>query len=304
MSQKRKLIVTGAHGFVAGSVLAQAGPEWEVHAVSRRLAPAGIEPVVWHACEPIGSKGLSDLFSQIRPAALIHTAAIADIDFAEENQSLTNAVNVQMTRDLANQCAASGCKFVFCSTDTVFDGEHAPYNEDDVAQPVNYYGQTKVEAERVVKELKTPWVIARLAIVMGLPVIGSGNSFMARMLEALKEGQKVHVPARELRTPVDVITAGRALLELAAGDHEGIFHLAGSSRLERIELGRKIAARFGFPEELVNHANPEAMPRRAIRPSDVSLDNSKTRGRLKTPMRTIDEALSLILETNQTLRHE
>ena len=297
-------MVTGGHGFVAGSVLSQAGPEWEVHAISRRKPPSGIESVIWHASESKERLELSDVFKQVKPDVLIHTAAIADIDFAEENQTSARAVNVEMTRELANHCAASGCKFVFCSTDTIFDGEHAPYKEEDPARPVNYYGQTKVEAERIVRELKSPWVIARLAIVMGLPIIGSGNSFVARMLAALKNGQKVNVPAREVRTPVDVITAGRALLELAAGSHEGIFHLAGGCRLERLQLGRKIAARFGFDEELVIEATGEAMPRRAARPRDVSLDNSKARAQLRTPMRTVDEALSLILETKQTLFDE
>ena len=258
--------------------------------------------VAWHAYQLLNGHELIDLFQCVRPDALIHTAAIADIDIAEANRPLARAVNVEVTRDLVNLCHETGCKLVFCSTDTIFDGERAPYKEGDPPRPVNYYGETKVDAEQVVRRLGSPWVIARLAIVMGLPIIGSGNSFLARMLPALKDGQKINVPPREVRTPVDVITAGRALLELAGGTHEGIFHLAGNSRVGRLELGRKIAARFGFSEDLITEASgAHATSRRATRPRDVSLDNTKARAYLQTPMRSIDEALSLIQEAAQSV---
>ena len=184
---------------------------------------------------------------------------------------------------------------VFCSTDTIFDGEHAPYGEQDKAEPVNYYGRTKVEAEEIVWGLGDQAVIARLAIVMGLPVMGSGNSFLARMLRNLREGQGVVAPAKEIRTPIDVITAGRALLELAGGGQSGIFHLAGCDRLNRLELAQRIAARLNLDSNLIQSQSPAEPARRAPRPRDVSLNNTRARAELKTPMRNLDEALSLIL---------
>jgi dTDP-4-dehydrorhamnose reductase len=247
------------------------------------------------------SDQLAALFRQVRPDALIHTAAIADIDLAETNHDLARAVNVDLTRALVNLCGETDCSFVFCSTDTVFDGEHAPYDEEDVPGPVNYYAETKVQAEETVKSLGAQAVIVRLSLVVGLPVMGSGNSLLARMLPALKAGRSIAVPAHEIRTPVDVITAGRALVELAAGAHPGIFHLAGHDRLTRLEIAQKIARKFGFSSDLVIAQPTNASPARAVRPRDVSLDNTKVCSHLKTPMRTLDEGLSLILETTEKL---
>ncbi len=99
---------------------------------------------------------------------------------------------------------------------------------------------------------------------------------------------------------MDVITVGRALLELAAGSQRGIFHLAGLSRVSRFEMGKTIARRFGFPPDLIKDQGPVTTPGRAPRPRDVSLDNRQTRAQLKTPMRTLEEGLSLILETADT----
>ena len=99
---------------------------------------------------------------------------------------------------------------------------------------------------------------------------------------------------------MDVITVGQGLLELAAGDHHGIFHIAGNERLNRFEIARKIAARFGFPKELVISQAVATAPGRAVRPRDVSLDNAKARANLQTPMLNLDEGLSLILQAAAT----
>jgi dTDP-4-dehydrorhamnose reductase len=296
MTARKKLIVTGANGFVAGSVLTQAGDDWQVHAVSRGEPLARWDNLHWHTCDPLVPAQLTQLFHEIRPDAVIHTAALADIDFCQTQPELARAVNVGLTRALADMCADTVCKFVLCSTDTIFDGEHAPYGEDARPGPVNFYAETKVEAEQIAARLGPQSVIARLSLVVGLPVLGAGNSFLARMIASLKDGRAVAATEHEVRTPVDVITVGRALLELAAGNHAGIYHLAGYDRLNRFEIAQKIAARFGFPKELVTAQTVATSPGRAARPRDVSLDNAKACAQLKTPMRSLDEGLSLILK--------
>ena len=296
----KRLLVTGAHGFVAGSVLSQAGQDWQVHAISRGAALSCRGNLCWHTCDPLAPNGLARLLQEVRPQVVIHTAAQADIDVCQAQPELARAVNVKYTGALAELCADAGARLVFCSTDTIFDGEHAPYSEADVPRPVNCYAETKVEAEQLVSRLGAQAVIARLSLVVGLPVLGAGNSFLPRMIAALKQGRTVSVPAHEVRTPVDVITAGRALLELAAGSHTGIYHLAGHSRVSRLEMARAIALRFGFSPDLILDQGATATPGRAPRPRDVSLDNRKACTLLNTPMQTLDEGLSLILETART----
>jgi dTDP-4-dehydrorhamnose reductase len=240
------------------------------------------------------------LFHEVRPQAVIHTAALADIDFCQTHTEAARTANVDFTRTLADLCADTGARMVFCSTDTIFDGEHAPYSEDAPPGPVNLYAQTKVEAEQLVARLGSQAVIARLSLVVGLPLLGAGNSFLVRMIAALKDGKAVSMPEQEVRTPVDVITVGRALLELAAGNHHGIFHLAGHSRVTRLEMAQQIARRFGLPEHLVVAQGGANAPGRAARPRDVSLNNAKACAHLETPMLTLDDGLSLIRQSAKT----
>jgi dTDP-4-dehydrorhamnose reductase len=278
-------------------VLAQAPSAWQVHAVSRQPRQTQPNSLEWHVCDTLEKEVLTRVLRQVRPDAVIHTAAIADIDLAEREQKLAWAVNVGITQVLVNACSELGCRLVFCSTDTIFDGERAPYREEHAPGPVNYYARTKVEAEQLVQKLGSQAVIARLALVAGLPLLGSGNSFVARLLATLKGNGKITVAAaHEIRTPIDVITLGAALLELSGSHFGGIVHLAGNDRLNRLELTKRVVASLGYPVELVSPINSEPNTGRAKRPRDVSLENSKARAQLKMPMRSFGEGLSLMLK--------
>lgn len=309
---RKRLMVTGADGFIAGNVVQQALGWWEVHALAlERVAyPGEIAPdarlqtpnshgLHWHVFDLRDADRLRHVFREVHPDVFVHAAALADIDYCETHKDAAESVNVCVVRDIVRHCRQAGAKLVFLSTDTVFDGTRGFYREDDPPRPRNFYAETKVRAERVVTDTAGNAVIARLSLVMGLPALGAGNSFMARMIEALKDGREVGMPDNEIRTPIDVITLGRALLELADNDFAGCIHLAGNDRLSRHAMGQRIAERLGYPKDLVVVKNAEALLGRAPRPRDVSLDNAKARAFLKTPMRSLDGGLDLVLETSK-----
>jgi dTDP-4-dehydrorhamnose reductase len=293
----RRLMVTGADGFVAGSIVGQAGPEWELHALSLTEVEYTKPGLHWYVFDMRDTAKLKEVFEAVKPDAVVHTAAMADIDFCQANQDIAEAVNVGVTRSVAECCAACGAKMIFLSTDTVFDGKKGMYTEQDAPGALNFYAETKVRAEEIVRATAAKWIITRLSLVMGLPVIGSGNSFLAKTFAAWNEGKQAGFPDEEIRTPVDVITLGRAFLELAASDFGGYMHLSGCSRLSRYDMAVQIAEKLGFSKDLVVVKNPSATPGRAPRPHDASLDNSLARKTLKTPMRNLDEAVDLVLAT-------
>lgn len=296
MTAQRTLVVTGGHGFVAGSVLAQLRGAWDAHVLSRSTSGLAIAGCTWHEVDPADPASIHGHLDRLQPRAILHTAAIADIDFCQANPDLAWARNVDYTRTLASWCQRSGARFVFCSTDTVFDGEGAPYREGDPPHPINTYAETKVAAERAVAEILPSAAIARLALVIGLPVLGAGNSLLARMVANLREGREVRMPTNEVRTPIDVLTLGQALIELAGNEIAGPVHLAGRSRLNRYDMSRLIADRLGLNTALILPTDAPASPGRAPRPRDVSLDISGATARLSTRMLTLDEGLTLIAD--------
>lgn len=296
----RRLVLTGAGGFVGGSIAAQAGPEWEVHALTRKNALGGPAHVRWHALDPLDFDVLRGLVRAIDPDVIVHAAAMADIDYCEAHREETRRVNIAWTQQMAGLASECGARMVYLSTDNAFDGERGLYTEDDPPSPVNYYGESKVAGEEIVAAMDVSWVIARVSIVMGLPILGGGNSFMSRMIGKLEKGEPVGVPPVEIRSPIDLVTLGRALLELAGNPFTGIIHLSGNDVMNRCDFVRRIARRLGFPEDLVAINDPMTLPGRGPRPRDVSLANTKARRTLKTPMAGIDQGLDLVLEGVRT----
>ena len=293
---KRKLLISGSAGFVAGSAISQALKEWEVFAWDKTTAPAKQAGINGLMIDLSNEGEVTENFKRINPHAVIHAAALADIDYCQANQSQAEKINVGVTKILTNLCKENGAKFVFCSTDTVFSGQEGHYSERDTPHPLNFYAETKVRAENMIRKNYTNSLITRLSLVMGLPVMGSGNSFVSRTLEKLKAGQIVEFPQNEIRTPLDVVTAGKALVELAGNDFTGIIHLAGNDRINRFEMARQIVRHLGFSPDKVVPVNSNAIAGRARRPDDVSLNNGLAKKILNTPMRSLAEGIKLAIE--------
>ena len=229
----------------------------------------------WHTLDLKQPDEVRRTLAEIAPDVVIHAAAIADIDFCERHPDVARAVNVGLTQAVADSCSQSRARLVYISTDNVFDGERGNYVEADPPSPINEYARTKAESEAIVAAVAGS-IIVRIALVMGFGPLGGGNSFLERTIPMLRAGQTIVVPPEELRTPIDVITLGQALLELAAGSLAGTIHLAGSDTLDRVSLTRRIAERFGYSPGLVQPRPPAEITGRAPRPRDVSLSNCQS----------------------------
>ncbi len=290
----RKCAITGGGGFVAGSVIHQAPADWELHALSGKQPLTQRLGLDWHTLDLKQPDAVKRTLAEIGPDVVIHAAAIADIDRCEREPDLARAMNVELTQAVADSCAASGARLVYHSTDNVFDGERGTYVEADRPSPINEYARTKAESEAIVAAISGS-IIARVALVMGFGPIGGGNSFLERTIPMLRAGQTIVVPPEEVRTPIDVITLGQALLELAAGSMAGTIHLAGSDALDRVTLTRRIAERFGYSPGLIQPRPRAQFTGRAPRPRDVSLSNALAKSMLKTPVLGFEASLDLVL---------
>jgi dTDP-4-dehydrorhamnose reductase len=290
----KKIIVTGASGFVGGSVVYHGAQNHTIYALSRGECIYDHASVHWHTLEYDDQERLAEIFNTVQPDAVIHVAAIADIDYCENNQDEAYKVNVDYTCRLAQLCKKSDTRMVFVSTDNVYDGTQPVNTHTDPVSPVNYYGQTKVKAEQIVLDTVADTAIARLALVMGFPIIGGGNSFLMRMITQWEAGDSVGVPDNEVRSPIDLITAGLALIEMANNTSQGVVLLAGLDAGSRIELVKQLAIGFGYDPEQVHPFYPSQLRGRGERPETVICDTSHTREVLETPMLNIEMAIPLM----------
>jgi dTDP-4-dehydrorhamnose reductase len=238
---------------------------------------------------------VSHAFRAAAPDVVLHAAALARVGDCFRDPARAQRINTGGTALLAELCAAAKARIVFVSTDMVFDGEHAPYREDDAAAPLSVYGRSKAAAERFA--LAHPGNAAvRLSLLFG-PSRTGRPSFFDEQAAALRQGRSIALFEDEWRTPIDLETAAHALTELALSDAAGMFHIGGPERLSRLEMGRALAEALGVSPDLVRPNRRADAPAGEPRPRDVSLDSSRWRTAFPAaPWRGCGEALRAILE--------
>jgi dTDP-4-dehydrorhamnose reductase len=296
----KRVMLTGGGGFVAGNIITQSAPGIEIHAVEAREVSFFRDNLSWYTVDLLDTPALERLFARIRPDVVVHAAALSDIDFCEAHQDHAARVNVGVTRVLAELCRAANSRMIYFSSDSVFDGETGNYSEADEPNPLNAYARTKLQAESIVSQTLRDWVIVRPSLVLGLPAFATGNSFLWRMVQSLRAGNTVAFPGEEIRSPIDVLTLSRAILELAEQDYKGYLHLSGNDALSRLIMARRIARRLGYDETAVVDRMPGVEGGRARRPRDVSLSNRRAREILGTPFHGFGEELDLALKGVKT----
>lgn len=268
----RKLLITGASGFLGWHICQLAKQKWEVYGTyfSHSLDIAGTTTLKVNLTD---FDELKQLFSDIKPAAVIHTAAQSQPNFCQNHPQESYAVNVTSSCHIAGLCADDSIPCVFTSTDLVFDGLNAPYREIDPVCPVNTYGEQKVRAEEGMLERYPLTAICRMPLMFGMST-PTATSFMQPFIQTLKDGKDLNLFIDEFRTPVSGKTAAKGLL-LALEKVNGHIHLGGKERISRYDFGRLMIEVFQLPASGLKASRQQDVKMAAPRPADVSLDSSK-----------------------------
>ena len=288
-------LVTGAGGQF-GSVLLRELVDRDPSALGL-ISPSGPAPFVGETVrvDLTDRDALAEVVRGARPAVIIHAAALTNVSAAFEDPALATQMNVDTTVRLAELAGEVGARFVFVSTDLVFDGTRAPYGEGAAPSPLSIYGRTKAEAERLVLQF-TGALIVRPPLMYGLPAAPRETTFV-NQLSAIRDGNALRLFEDEFRTPIALIDAARSIIHAAQSDHVGVLHVAGPERLSRLEMGRLAAHALGRSDRNIIPTRQREMQFAEPRPADVSLDCGLF-GRIfdRPPGRPMREAMVEIAE--------
>ncbi|MFN6572558.1 NAD(P)-dependent oxidoreductase [Dendronalium sp. ChiSLP03b] len=289
----KKLLITGASGFLGWYVCQLAKHEWEVYGTyySHIIEPPDIKLVKVNLTE---FQELKHIFSDIKPAAVIHTAAQSQPNFCQSHPQESSEINVTASNNIAGLCADYSIPCAFTSTDLVFDGLNPPYRETDAVCPVNIYGEQKVMAEVGMLERYPLTAVCRMPLMFGMAT-PTAKSFMQPFMQSLKEGKELSLFIDEFRTPVSAITAAKGLL-LALEKVNGRIHLGGKERISRYDFGQLLVDIFQLPAIGLKACRQQDVKMAAPRPVDVSLDSSKAFGLGYQPL-SLREELQKLLST-------
>lgn len=283
-----KVLITGSHGLL-GMKLEEIFRENDYNVYGIDILNQ-IEKNNYFSLDITQKENIEVLFKKVPPDVVVHTAAYTNVDGCEKDKKSAFAVNVQGTRNLAGSAEEIGAKFVYVSTDYVFNGEKGRYKENDDTDPIDYYGVTKLEGEKSVEKICTNFIIARTSVIYG----SNKKNFVTWVVDMLKRGKKINIVTDQYVSPTLNIDLAEQLVALIDKDAAGVFHTAGRDRISRYDFVKVIAEVFDLDESLVNPVRMDDMNWIAKRPRDSSLDISKISG-IKKPYK-VREAVRLLLK--------
>ncbi|MCC7535484.1 MAG: SDR family oxidoreductase, partial [Deltaproteobacteria bacterium] len=240
-----RIVVTGANGLVGARIVHRAAERHQVVAVGRG-APRFGRPrgdVRYVALDLEDADAIEALVRSERPAAVLHAAAMTDVDACESAPERARRVNVVTVAAVARGCKAIAARLVALSTDYVFDGAAGPYAEDDAPSPRGVYATTKRDGELAALEGAPRAVVARTAVIY------SGRrtarrTFALATVESLRAGKtvKAFLDQRVSPTLADN-SAGMCLAALESG-YDGILHCAGATVMTRVAFCHALCERL------------------------------------------------------------
>lgn len=241
---------------------------------------------------------LKNLLLIEKPDAIVHAAALGDVDQCEQNKLMAWNVNVRPVVNIASLATKFPFFLAYLSTDYVFDGKRGNYKEEDPPNPINYYGLTKLMGEISCMSAGINSAIVRASSIYGF---GPGRMNFARFLiEKLEKNEPVKALVDQYTSPTQATLLAKAMLEIVEKKLTGIFHVAGE-RMSRYEFALKVADCLGLDKSLVQPIRMGEIKWFAKRPEDSSLNSNTTRGKLETEF-SGEIALRLLKEEYQKSR--
>ncbi|KGI39720.1 dTDP-4-dehydrorhamnose reductase family protein [Clostridium tetani] len=275
MNNKRVLI-TGSTGMLGKSVVKILKQEkgFDIYGISRNISK---EDDYYRkiSIDLTNSNLLRNTIEGIKPNIIIHCAANVDVDNCESNKEYTYNLHVNSTKILASY-NSTDTKFIYVSTDSVFDGKSGNYNEEDRVNPLNYYAKTKLEGEKVAIEHNPNTVVIRTNIY-GVHSL-KGKSLAEWAIEKLSDNNNINGFTDVYFNPVYVGQLARVIKGLCKEvDYNGMLNVGSDKYISKHEFLKELAKVFNYPNKLIGQSSIEEVKFSGLRPKNTTLNTEKLR---------------------------
>lgn len=242
-------------------------------------------------------QSVRDALTPLNPDLVINTAAFHNTDACEDEPEKTFNVNSVGAYNVAKATAEIGCKNVYLSTDYVFDGQRkTPYTEEDKTNPLNVYGASKVAGESVSIILNPQTFIVRCCGLYGMTTSRKGHNFPDLMIRLGRQRDELKVVTDEVLTPTYTKDLSEKLLEVAATDKYGLYHMTNTGECSWFDYAGKVFEIMDIEVDL-KPAGPDDFPKKAARPAYSVLNNLRLKMEGFGDLRGWGDALEDYLKT-------
>ena len=288
---KLKVLVTGSAGLVGRQVVKDLSNSHQVFSCYNESKPEYGDSV---KMDLKNHEMISSVLTEKKPEIVIHLGAMTGVDLCEKERTSASEINTKATEIIAKECSKLNSFLVYVSTDYVFDGNLGMYKEDDVTNPLGFYGKSKLEGEKVVQNFSTNWCIARTSTPFGLHP--TKKSFPMWVIENLQKQKQIDVLIDQFTSPTYIPNLSRMLIEISERHITGIIHTAGASKISRYQMASMVSDKLNLDGTLLKQISINKMKWVAQRPKDSSLDVSRASSILNEKPQKIDQSLNLFFD--------
>lgn len=293
----KKVMITGANGLLGQKLIDLYLEKKDKHIIATGVGPCRHpkrDRFEYVELDISDAGNIEQVFAQYRPDALIHTAAMTNVDACETDHESCDRLNVKAVALLAEACKLYGAHIIHLSTDFIFDGTHGPVDEEEKPNPLSYYGHSKLKGEQMVMEKAGTWAILRTVLVYGVVNDMSRSNIVLWAKGALEKGQSIKVVDDQFRTPTlaEDLALGCYLAEDKRA--QGIFNISGKDFMSIYELVERIADYYHLDKSGLNRSDSSTLNQAAKRPPITGFNIDKARTELGYEPHSFEEGLELV----------
>ncbi len=288
------ILITGCNGFLGQHLtLFFAAKGFNVIAVGRAecriKTPAAF---IYESIDLTNHTAVNNCLQKHTPSVIIHAAAMSKPDECNNNKNLCLLQNVEVTKFLIESALAFAPHFIYISTDFIF-GEDGPHAENDTPNPLNYYGETKLMAEQLVKKSGLLYTIVRPVFIYGKMLEGMRPSFLHWVKNSLEQHKPIKVVSDQQRTPTYVEDICKGILSIITKQKMGEYHLAGKDILSPYQMAVTVAYIFGLDASLIENVTSSSFPEPVKRAKKSGLNITKAINQLSYQPVAFNEGVKL-----------
>jgi dTDP-4-dehydrorhamnose reductase len=226
--------------------------------------------------------------NQTNPDLIINCAANINLEFLEKNPQIGKSINAIGPRNLAKIASKNKIRLIHISTDSIFDGNNSMYTEEDIPNPINEYGKTKLLGEKYIQDSMKDYVILRTNF---FGINDKGTGLLNWIIEKLSQKEEITGFDDVIFNPLEISNLSKIIVEISQSSFVGILHLSSNKLISKYEFIMKVADIFNFDKKLIKKGTLKDMNFIALRPKNTTLYNKKAEKIIKTKIQTINESL-------------
>ncbi|NUM32435.1 MAG: SDR family oxidoreductase [Bacteroidetes bacterium] len=265
----KKILVTGSNGLLGQKLTELYLKETNCKLIAtgrgnnRNLSKSGY---LYEMLDITDKDEVLNTINKYKPDCIIHTAAMTNVDECELKKNECTLQNVEAVENIVEAANAVNAHLIHISTDFIFDGKNGPYTETAQPNPLSFYGETKLLAEKTVSSKAKKWAIARTVLVYGLVADMSRSNIVLWAKDALENNKKIKVVDDQYRTPTlaEDLAIGCRLIE--KNNAEGIFNISGKDFMNIFQLVKRVGDFFKLSLDNVEIVSSKTLNQPAKRP--------------------------------------